>query len=337
MANAINENNSNFIKAKPRARAAFLIKATVSVSILVYLAYAIDWSTLLEKLAKVQLGYFSVAIIMMAFPIILTCARWQILLRAQNIVIPIRKVLSFDLIALFFNSFLPGSTGGDAARVYYAIRMFPNEKTRIVLSIITDRGIGLIVLLALGFGALQLQRELFQDIEAAQILNRALPALLFACLSGLLLLFFLPSLKNVRLFQRARESLPNHALIQNGVRFTKDLAKRPGVILLTVGISAVSYLFNFASGYLVSVSLGLSMSFAQVVVVLAVLYTIISLPISISGHGVRELTLIALFTAFGMATVDVKEVAIAFSILLYAIQLFWSLVGGSYYVTHRSQ
>ena len=100
-------------------------------------------------------------------------------------------------------------------------------------------------------------------------------------------------------------------------------------------ISAASYLFNFGSGYLVGLALGLTVSFSQIIVMLAFVYTITSLPISVGGHGVRELTLIAMFGLMGLSSSGQPEVAIAFSILLFSVQLIWSLIGGLYYLAHR--
>lgn len=312
-----------------------LLKIAVSLSILAYLAYAVDWPTLLTRMLQVHPGYFIGAIVAMAFPIALTSIRWQVILRAQKIVIPIRKVISFDLVALFFNAFLPGSTGGDAARVVYAINLHPREKTRIVLSILADRGIGLLTLLTFGFLILQFQPGLLGKLETAQALAKILPLLLLALLAGLAGLLFLPYMKGVPVLQKLLAALPEHPLAQNSVLFLKEFAKKPGAVLITLVISAASYLFNFSSGYLVGLALGLTVNFSQIIVMLAFVYTITSLPISVGGHGVRELTLIAMFGLMGLSAPGQPEVAIAFSILLFSVQLIWSLIGGLYYLAHR--
>jgi uncharacterized protein (TIRG00374 family) len=312
-----------------------LIKALISVSILLYLAYAIDWGTLWTRFKSLYLPYYTGALALMAFPIALTSLRWQVILRAQGIRIPIRKVVSFDLIALFFNSFLPGSTGGDAARVYYAITLYPREKTRIVLSILADRGIGLFALLVFGFAILQLQPDIFTNLQHITRVVAILPLIVTALIVGMLIVFALPFFRRSAALQRFISSLPQHALIQNALLFIRQFAKKPAIAFAALAITAFSYLFNFTSGYLVAAALGIPMTLSQVIVILAVVHTVTALPLSVSGHGVRELLLIGLFSALGLATASPMENAIAFSILLFSVQLFWSLIGGLYYLTSR--
>jgi hypothetical protein len=61
------------------------------------------------------------------------------------------------------------------------------------------------------------------------------------------------------------------------------------------------------------------------------------LPITINGHGLRELLLIAYFTQLGVnlgarTDISVREVAVAFSLLMVANDLLWSLPGGWQYL-----
>ena len=44
--------------------------------------------------------------------------RWQILLRAQDIHQPIRKLFAYYMVGHFFNMFLPTKVGGDVVRIY---------------------------------------------------------------------------------------------------------------------------------------------------------------------------------------------------------------------------
>jgi hypothetical protein len=62
----------------------------------------------------------------------------------------------------------------------------------------------------------------------------------------------------------------------------------------------------------------------------------IMLPITINGHGLRELLLIAYFTQFGatipgsVAPIE-REIAIAFSLLMVTNDLVWAIPGGIVY------
>ena len=75
-------------------------------------------------------------------------------------------------------------------------------------------------------------------------------------------------------------------------------------------------------------------------VIITVVICVISLPISIGGHGVREGIFVIMFTAFGLIRLNQQsgagqETAILFSLLFFAIPLVWSLVGGIVYLSFR--
>lgn len=315
----------------------FSIKLLVSVLILAYLFTSLDLDDLIKQLVSLNLNYFMAAVLTLAFPIALTSLRWQILLRAQKIYIPVNQVVIIDLIGCFFNSFLPGSTGGDAYRVLYVIRQYATKKTKVILSILLDRGLGLIALLIL---VLMLPIFYSDLIPAIKPIVDYFPYLIIAlAICGILLLTLIVSprhlLPNIgkRLIDKADEiSFFNKILI-----FLRDQRNQPLALLLAIIITAISYGFNFLSGYLAATSLGLELSYLQVVTILSILYIIISIPISLGGHGVRELTLIALLAYSLNADQNTKEIAVAYSLILFSIQLIWSIIGGVVFLLHRQK
>lgn len=330
------ENSNNFIR-RASTNFGIWVRLAVTGAILAYLALKVDWAGLLGHLRNVSLPYFGLAFFVMGLPIVLTSLRWQLLLRVQEVLIPIRRAISFDVVGLFFNAFLPGSTGGDAARVYYAIKSAPNHKTGIVVSILMDRGIGLSVLLAYGTLALAVQPEMDERSELLSAVKILLPIALVAGLSAVVIVAVYPTQKIPQFLKDWMRKLRLFRVIKNAVTSVRNHRHAPMLVLAAIGISAISYLCNFFSGFILVKALNVDLSLLQVVVILAITYTLISVPISLSGHGVRELTLILLFGAMGVGETEVKELAIAYSVLLYGIQLCWSLLGGIYYISWRPE
>lgn len=318
-----------------KARLGLLAKAFISLGILGYLASTVEWAELAERFRRIDAVIFLFAVAALAFPILLTSLRWQIILRSQAIVLPVRRVIAFDLVALFFNSFLPGSTGGDAVRVIYAIRQKPDEKTRIVLSIVFDRGIGLAVLLVFALLVLwagSSQVAALDWVQRAAIVGAWIVGI--AAL-GLASLLWLPLLDRASFVHALKLRWGKLTIVRRGYVFLREIGSRPGVIAGTILISALSYLFNFLSGYLVALSLGIDLTYPATIMVLAVVYTVTALPIAISGHGVRELLMVALFEMLLVGEPASKEAAIAFSVMLFAVQLLWSVVGGIVFLGYR--
>jgi hypothetical protein len=70
---------------------------------------------------------------------------------------------------------------------------------------------------------------------------------------------------------------------------------------------------------------------------------IVSLPISIGGHGVREGIFVLMFACIRHSSASTgraargQEPAILFSLLFFIIPVVWSLVGAVVYLTYRHE
>lgn len=102
------------------------------------------------------------------------------------------------------------------------------------------------------------------------------------------------------------------------------------VILVSIGV----HLLSFAGATLLARALDLPITYSLAGLILVLIFSASALPISVSGHGVREGVMIFLFLHLGLGTDP--ESAIAYSILIYGLGLFWSLLGGIAYLTLRS-
>ena len=104
--------------------------------------------------------------------------------------------------------------------------------------------------------------------------------------------------------------------------------KSPRLTLEALGYCVMLHITSFTMGYCLARGLHLDASFFQTTVVLAVVFILMSLPISISGHGVREFGAVQMFAIYGIINVDTvthagQEPAVAFSLLIFGIQLLW--------------
>src|ERR1051325_234689 len=79
--------------------------------------------------------------------VVLTCLRWHILLRAEEISIRFRDTFALTMIGLLFNTLIPSSVGGDVVKGYYLTTYAGGKKTRALTTMIIDRGLGMLALL----------------------------------------------------------------------------------------------------------------------------------------------------------------------------------------------
>jgi uncharacterized protein (TIRG00374 family) len=317
-----------------------VLRVVVTLGVLTVLIVKLDWSELWAHLVMVNAGWLAVAGLLFGLTFVFAAMRWFVLLQIQKVLVPFRVPLALTLIGQFFNVLLIGSMGGDVARIYYLARAVPLKKTPVVLSVVMDRVLGFGILLSLAVGASLLQYADFARREETQRV-----VLFLAITLGVLLLvlgsFYAVSLRHLPAFvQRLWNLLPWNDVVGRGVHLFREYGRQPVRTGMALLYSLATQLTVAAAGYCIAQAIHVETSYAQMVVVLAVVISVVSLPISIGGHGVREGMFVLMFTilgirALGGTTSSVGELAVLFSVLFLVVQLGWSVVGGLVYLLAR--
>lgn len=89
------------------------------------------------------------------------------------------------------------------------------------------------------------------------------------------------------------------------------------------------------SGWALIRGLRLEADWKSLLLALALTFSLMSIPISLNGHGVREWSFVHAFRVFGIG--EAAEEAIAFSLLIMLVQFVWSVVGGIIYLFYEHQ
>jgi len=109
----------------------------------------VDWGlrTLGLRLGE-HLGIAVGVLILYLGLFVLTAWRWRLLLKAVDLVLSMARATRLTFIGAFFNTAIPGATGGDVVKAYYAAKA-TGRGTRAVLSVFVDRMTGLLGLAVL--------------------------------------------------------------------------------------------------------------------------------------------------------------------------------------------
>jgi uncharacterized protein (TIRG00374 family) len=87
--------------------------------------------------------FLTLATVMLALSLLITLIRWYFLVRALDLPFTLPDALRLGFVALFFNTFLPGSVGGDIIKAAFLAREQKNRRTAAVATVILDRAIAL--------------------------------------------------------------------------------------------------------------------------------------------------------------------------------------------------
>ena len=321
-------------------RLGMALRVGVTLSILAYLALKIDWSGLMLQLARADYRWLLLACLFFGITYVLAAVRWWHLLRVHAIELPLRLVTALTFVGQFFNTFMLGTVGGDIIKAVYVQRYAPSQRTHATLSILMDRALGLFVLICGSLIAIGWQIGPMLALQSTREAALGLLVAFGAMVGGALALAFFPFHRMPAALQRLWRRAPYHRvaeLVVTGFR-QHGVARRQALASIVAGI--VLTLFLNLAAYCIAIAIGLEVTYGQLLVIVTVAICVISLPISIGGHGVREGVFALMFAAFGVASIDAAadpghESAILFSLLFFAIPLVWSLVGGVVYLTLR--
>jgi uncharacterized protein (TIRG00374 family) len=251
-------------------------------------------------------------------------ARWQIFLRQQRLEFSLSTIFGLTWAGQFFNSLLPGSTGGDVVKIYQLCRMAPTRKPAVAATVVADRLAALVALLVLAGISFGIEPAPLRLLYRASVsLNVIIALCVFGFIGAVILWSLIRSAKwqarIARLLAACREAL--------------TLNRK---LLAAVALAFAVHLLNFLIIYFFARSLHLTITYQQVLLIMPVVLFLVLLPVTINGHGLRELLLIAYFTFLGIRlrgglSGGTQEIAVALSILIVANDLLWSLPGGIWY------
>jgi uncharacterized protein (TIRG00374 family) len=317
------------------------VRLGVTVTILAYIGTRLHWSTLTADIREAQPWWLIAAALLFGGAYGLAAVRWWFLLAIQDIKLPLWTVAKLTFVGQFFNAFMLGSIGGDLVRVVQILRYAPNQRTHAALSVVMDRVLGLLLLLVGSLFVLPFQWHSIMENQIGRDVVRALLSLLAFAFAAGAAIALMP-------FHRAPEAvrslwvrLPLHHVLELAVLGFRKHTVSFNTVCGALGSGVVLTLVLVVAGCCVAEGIHIHVTFEQMLIMLAAAICTTSLPISVGGHGVREATFVAMFTALGVGATDssvssgIPERAVLFSVLFFAMTLVWSVVGGIVYVTFR--
>ncbi len=307
------------------AKAKFLLRCVVSLALLALVARKVDWHALASVLARVQTGWAAAGWSLTLLLIVCLALRWRIFLNQQKIILPFGTIFSLTWAGQFFNSVLPGSTGGDFVKIFQLCRLAPDRKAPAAASVLVDRFSASVALLALAAIAIVLDPAPLKDISPPGVSVRVL----FACGLGAALLAAAAGGIAFRFISRTRWL----GRIQRTLAALRtNLSLNTGLVAASV-LALGTHLLNFFIIFLFARSLGIAVTYPQILLMMPVVLLLVMMPVTVNGHGLREVILIYYFKHLRLSialhqNVGVNEAAIALSVLMVTNDLLWSFPGG---------
>ena len=298
-----------------RERLLNLLKVCFSLALLVLLLKQVGWQQTLETLGKARFSYLAAAFVLYLVGIIVRACRWQILLSALGMGIPLARLTVLYFAGTFFSNFLPTGIGGDVVRVYELSRQ-SKRPIESVGTVLLDRATGLLVLFLIALMALLFSYQLIAPNIAAAILILCLGS--WAGLGLALKRDWLERWGLLRIMDKIKQVRELYESVH---------ACGPKAIGGALAISLVFNVLLITVNYLIALSLGVEIPLWYFLLFIPLISLLLILPISLSGLGVREGGYVYLFAQAGIPA----PLALAMSLLFYALNVASGLIGGVLY------
>ena len=267
-------------------------------------------------------------------PVIFTVSwRWRMLLRVHGVHLPFYRVFELNMISQYFSAFLIGTTGGDFVKIFYVARAVPSRKAAVAFTVVTDRVIGLIALFLFGV-ALSLPQL---PLLLSQRMPRVFTGLFYLFATGGVLAAIGATWAPLLLRRPAiRAFFKRLPLIHRGAPLFaayEVTAAHWRTNLLALVASFPSHACGMLMGYCVLRAMHFHPPLFTFFAILLMVNMLISLPVSISGAGVREQLYVYFFALLAVE----PDRAVSFSITYFVLNTIWSLIGGPFYFLYRHE
>ena len=257
--------------------------------------------------------------------------RWWWLLRVTGTDVSLWEALRFTWIGIFFNTAMPGSTGGDVVKALYIMKRCPGHRVQVMVSVIVDRVLGLGSLALLGAIVVLFALDRFATIAIG----------IWGVILGVGLLGTVAFSKRLRslvrlnaLLQRLPPRLGHVLRLIDQAVFAYRSHKWVIVGSLLTGVG--NHIVSVLGVYLLGEAIGVGLPPLEYFVLIPIINIVSAVPLMPNGWGIGEWLYGGLFAKYGavhlgggaMAEAAMSTRGVALS-LLYRIHLTcWSLLGG---------
>jgi len=288
--------------------------------ILVYIFFKIDISSVVKILAGARIGYIIAAVFLVLPTILIKSWRWKYLLKMQGVNYSLKNAFSSYLLSSCLGALTPGRVG-EFSKAFFLRGDEGVNIGKAFSSVLTDRFLDLIVLIIFSFVGV-----FYFSLALDKIVFASLFFILF--ILAMLVVFINKPLRN-KLFHLINAWLPFKKYVKQPEihfnNFFEELnAFKSRRILIPIIASFIASLVFYCSIYLIALSLRIQISYFSIMLCISIVNIVSLIPVSISGIGTRDATLVVLFPIIGLS----KENAIGFSLaILLIMHVCYAILG----------
>ncbi len=321
---------------KHKSKIFFIIRFCIAFGIIYYLIANSD--NLFKSLIEVNFQYLISGIVLYLVFLLATSYRWLLLLKTQNIHLTFFDTFSLTMQGYFFSLVIPGgSIGGDLLKTAFLIKKIPkDQRVKGISSILMDRIVGMIALFSLSITSIIISLNLIlKSNDNIKMLTIFIIVISLIGLCGGISVFFVNYFRKINFinnliikFSKSEDSFVSKILESVDIYKTKYKT-----ILFTIILTFIFCHLNVGIIlYLLTLGLGLTIPFYQVLLAVTIGNIIALIPITPTGIGTRDYTIIAILS-IGLSIENITLVPL----ILTGIMVCYNLSGSLFFLLQKSK
>jgi uncharacterized protein (TIRG00374 family) len=304
------------------------LKLGISLTLMFLLYRRIEIGKLAAILGQMNFLMLVPLFILLFFNTFISSVKWHVLLRADDIDVPLRSLVGSYLIGSFFNVFLPSNIGGDVYRIVDVARR-SSKPVNTFASVFVDRLSGFFALAIMGF---VFPAAGYLLLPGGRIL--ILPLAVFALITVMILLLYQQGIVRALMQWFRLDRAPRmRNFVEQFLGSITAYKRKQNVVAKVMG---VSFLFQFSvivCIYLMAVAIDIRIPLAFFFLFVPLVLLMEALPVSIYGLGLRDAGYLFFFTQVGRGR-PVEEAA-SMSLLYVTVTLVYASLGGIVFAARR--
>ena len=243
--------------------------------------------------------------------------RWWRLLAVAGCRTSLGRVSQLTFLGFFFNLVVPGLTGGDVIKAALVVRDNPGRRADALISVVVDRGIGLVTLVGLACGVVLFSSDRFVEVRWPVLAT-------FAAMLGALFLAMHSAPRRLLKLDRVLKRLPAQERLRSLDRALRIYADHPIELAGAVLFSVANHALIATAIQCLGLAFNGGLSWIEYMGITAIANVVSSLPVAPAGWGVGELAFGYLFDLLG----SLDTIGIAVSITYRLLTMVLGLAGG---------
>ncbi len=276
----------------------------VGVALFVYILKRVGLEGILQSLDGIKISYILLALFFSIPVILLQTYKWRAILKKQAIKLKRSWLLKIQLISVFYGFITPGRVGS-LIKIIYLKDKIKKDIGRSSSSVVLDRVLDLCAIFVLAtIGSLMLTTY-FSNI--ATVIS------VFFLIFIVGVIFFLEKNRSKAILKIIyKKIIPEkfkEGAKESFYSFYSSLPKKRFLIWLLF-LNIMSWIMIYTQTFFIAKALSINVPYFYFIIIFPIATLVTLIPITISGLGTREATLIGLFSIFNIAAAKVVSMSI---------------------------